>query len=124
MTTKKQPTRRSAARTQREPAMDAPIGQDMIGQRVIARGKDSGAFAGLLVRREGQSAEIADCRRLWYWDGAASLSEIAAKGVSRPRQCKFPAPVERECIFDLIELIPQTEPASTSIARVPAWTAH
>lgn len=122
MAQKKNPAGRHARKPTR--ATPGSIGGDLIGHRVLARGKDSGAFAGILVRRDGQAVELAECRRLWYWDGAASLSELSAKGVSKPQNCKFPAPVRREFIFDLIEMIPEEAAASKSIAEVPVWTAH
>ena len=38
---------------------------------VVVRSRDAGAFLGRLVRRNGSEVELADARRLWYWDGAA-----------------------------------------------------
>jgi hypothetical protein len=49
----------------------------MKGKYVIVRGDRSGVFAGVLAKHEGQFVELTDCRRLWYWDGAASISQIA-----------------------------------------------
>lgn len=36
---------------------------------------------------------LKNARRLWYWDGAASISQIAVDGVSKPENCKFPESV-------------------------------
>jgi hypothetical protein len=51
---------------------------------VIVRTYSAGAFAANLVSRDGKEAKLANARRLWYWDGAASLSQIAVSGVSKP----------------------------------------
>ena len=64
---------------------------------------------------------MTDARRLWYWDGAASLSQLAIDGVSKPKTCKFPAPVAEILLTEAIEIIPTTEASQESIARVKVW---
>lgn len=41
---------------------------------VICRTYSAGVFAGYLESRNGQEVVMRNARRLWYWDGAASLS--------------------------------------------------
>ena len=55
------------------------INQD--GKRVLVRANSAGAHYGTLVHRDGQEVHLTDARRIWNWNGALSLSEIAAKGV-------------------------------------------
>ena len=55
----------------------------MIGKHCIVRTQSAGVFAGTLQSREGQEVTLTDARRLWYWDGAASLSQLAVSGVSK-----------------------------------------
>lgn len=43
----------------------------------IVRGKDSGVFFGEIAERNGQEVLMKNVRRLWYWDGAASISQLA-----------------------------------------------
>ena len=62
---------------------------------VIVRTHSAGVFAGNLESRKGKEVVMTDARRIWYWDGAASLSELAMLGTSAPENCKFPAPVKR-----------------------------
>jgi hypothetical protein len=95
-------------------------------QYVIVRSYDAGAFAGELKEhdRVTRHAVLANARRLWYWSGAASLSELSQKGVSNPNGCKFPAEVPEQLIANVIEVIPCTEAARESIAKVPLWTKH
>ena len=90
-------------------------------QRYIIRGDRSGVFFGEIAERNGQEVTIRNCRRLWWWDGAASLSQLAAEGVKRPNECKFTVTVDALTILDAIELIPCTEAACASIDGVPAW---
>lgn len=93
----------------------------MNGKYVIVRGDRSGVFAGVLVSNEGQKVVLKDCRRLWYWAGAASISQIAKNGVKSPRSCKFTVTVEEIAILDAIEIIPTTADAEASIKAVPEW---
>ena len=95
-----------------------------IGKHVIVRTYSAGVFAGTLDAVEDNVVRLKDVRRLWYWDGASSLSELAGKGTSRPVKCKFAAAVEEITAREWIEIIPTTEAARKSIEEVPAWTQH
>ncbi len=94
-----------------------------IGDYVIARAHSAGVFAGTLVARNGQEVTLHDARRLWYWEGAASLSELAVRGVKYPEKCKFPVPVPEVVLTEVIELLAVTEEARKSIQAVPEWRA-
>lgn len=91
------------------------------GKYVIVRGDRSGVFAGTLKAKEGREVELTDCRRIWYWDGAASISQLAVDGTSEADSCKFPVPVASIVITDVIEIIPCTEKAEASIKAVKEW---
>lgn len=93
----------------------------MIGKICVVRTYSAGVFFGELAERNGKEALVRNARRLWYWDGAASLSQIAIDGVSKPQNCKFPAPVDEVLLTEVIEIIPATEAAIASIAAVPVW---
>lgn len=92
-----------------------------MGQYYIFRCKEAGVFFGHLKHRSGDEATITDVRRIWYWDGAASLSQLAMEGVSKPRTCKFSVTVPEMTVLGLIEIIPCTEAAANSVLGVPAW---
>lgn len=97
----------------------------MIGKYVLVRGDRSGIFVGTLEKQEGADGRqltMRNVRRLWYWDGAASISQIAKYGVSKPGNCKFPVEVELIKILDAIEIIECSEEARKSIKEVPIWS--
>ena len=50
---------------------------------VICRTYSAGVFAGFLESREGKEVVLTKARRLWYWDGAASLSQLAMEGTKK-----------------------------------------
>ena len=88
---------------------------------VLIRSYDAGCFAGYLVKKEGREVTIRKARRLWYWDGAASLSQLAMEGVSKPDNCKFPCEVNKITLTEAIEVIPVSEKAKASIESVKVW---
>ena len=92
-----------------------------IGKKVLIRGDRSGVEFGTLVAHNGQEVTLHNARRIWYWDGADSLSQLAVDGTSNPSKCKFTVAVESITILDAIEIIPCTDKAIESIEGVPAW---
>jgi len=89
---------------------------------VIVRTYSAGVFAGFLDKRSGQEAALLNARRLWYWDGAASLSQLAIDGTSKPENCKFPTEVGKVVLTNVIEVLDVTEKARLSIAGVAVWS--
>ena len=51
---------------------------------VIVRTYSAGVFAGYLESRVDREAVLRNARRIWYWDGAASLSQLAMEGTKKP----------------------------------------
>ena len=88
---------------------------------VIVRTYSAGVFAGTLVSRDGKEVQLADARRLWYWAGSASLSQLAVDGTSKPTECKFPIAVPSVTLTEAIEILDVTPKAETSIKGVPVW---
>lgn len=91
------------------------------GDYIICRTYSAGVFAGTLVSRKGQEVELKNARRLWYWDGAASLSQLSQEGVKKPEDCKFPCEVPTVILTQAIELLPVSKQARQSIAGVAVW---
>lgn len=92
-----------------------------INKKVIIRGDRSGVEFGTLVAQNGQEVTLHNARRLWYWDGAASLSQLAKDGTDCPEKCKFTVTVNSITILDAIEIIPCTDKAIKSIEKVRVW---
>ncbi len=93
----------------------------MKGTKVIVRGDRSGVFFGTLSERNGREVKLINCRRLWYWAGAASISQLAAEGTMCPNQCKFTMYVDEIEILDAIEIIPCSDRSIKSIEGVDVW---
>lgn len=88
---------------------------------VIVRTYSAGVFAGYLESRISQEVVLRMARRIWYWDGAASLSQLAMTGTTKPQNCKFPEEVDRVELLQAIEILDCTETARKSIKEVAIW---
>lgn len=91
------------------------------GRYCMVRTNSAGVFAGTIKEIEGDTAVVSGARRIWYWDGAASLSQLANSGTSKPKECRFPEEVPEVMLNGVIEIIPISEAARESIASVPVW---
>ncbi len=100
------------------------MSEDSKNRYVICRTYSAGVFAGELISRNGKEVVLKNARRIWYWEGAASLSELAEKGTSKPESCKFPCEVSQVELTEVIEILSVSEKAKASIRNVKEWSAH
>ena len=91
---------------------------------VIIRAEGAGVFAGYLESEEDDTVVLLNARRIWYWDGASSLSELATYGTAKPENCKFPCEVAKIKIFKVLEILETTEKARKSIQSVVIWAQN
>ena len=92
------------------------------GSKIIVRTYSAGVFFGNIESRNGQEVTMTNARRIWYWAGAASLSELAQRGTSKPQECKFPIAVDRVTLTQAVEILDVTPEAAASIDGVVVWT--
>jgi hypothetical protein len=111
------------ARSTASPIITAPdcVHFKFVGLYVIVRTYSAGAWAGVLVSRDGKEVELTEARRLWRWEGAASLSQMALTGPTKSAGCKFPAPVN-VILTEAIEIMPATDTARAAIEAVKVWS--
>ena len=91
------------------------------GDYVIVRTYSAGVHAGYLKSHDGQEVVLTNTRRLWYWKGAATLSQVAGAGIANPGACKFPAAIAEIKLMQAIEIIPCTNKAKDIIEGVIEW---
>jgi len=101
----------------------AEVKQMACNNYCIVRTAAAGVFAGYLTEKDGSEVTVKNARRLWYWKGAASLSQLSLDGVKYPNECKFPEAVPKATLLGVIEILPCTEAAQKSIESVPIWRA-
>jgi hypothetical protein len=99
------------------------MAQKKLSKYAIVRCQGAGVFLAQVVSRskDGMQAKLKDSRRLWYWSGAASLSQLAVEGTKKPGECKFPIAMPEQEVTGVLEIIPVTDAAKASIDAVPVW---
>lgn len=94
-----------------------------INKKCIIRTNRAGVFFATLTEFDitNRIATLTNCRRLWYWSGAASLSQLAVEGVKNPNDCKFTITVPEMQVMEVIEIIPCSDAAIANIDSVRVW---
>lgn len=87
----------------------------------MVRTYSAGVFFGEIIERTGKEIKMKTARRVWYWAGAASLSQLAVDGTTLPKKCQFPCSVPEIILTEVIEIIPISKKAAKSLNEVPTW---
>lgn len=92
-------------------------------QKHILRSPEAGVFYGEMVNDIDASriVKLTNARQIWYWEGAATLMQLAKYGTKKPDACKFTVTVDEITICNVSEIIPCTEEAMASIDSVKEW---
>lgn len=90
---------------------------------VLIRTYAMGVHAGELVEKSETRVVLKNTRRIWYWAGAASLSQLALEGTKKPDECKFSVelPLIEITSPQGMEIIPVSDAARESITSVKVW---
>lgn len=88
---------------------------------VLVRTYSASVFTGYLESRDEKEVVLRNARRIYYWEGAATLSQLSMEGTSKPENCKFPCEVDKVILTEAIEIIPMTEKAKDSVKAVKVW---
>ena len=91
-------------------------------QFVVVRSTTASPFFGYLEKEDEVNKTVILCnaRRIYYWEGASTLSQLAESGTSKPDKCKFPAAVKVK-ISNVHEIYYATEEARISLESVKVW---
>ncbi len=88
----------------------------------IIRTYSAGVFVGWIDRKKkGKENTIFQSRGIYYWEGAASLLQLANDGVKSPDKCKFTQIVQEIDLKEIIEIIPITSKAKKVIDTIKVW---
>lgn len=123
MTTKKNVTKKIAAKR----ARPKPAPNQWVGAYVLARCTQAGVHAGYVVSTDEYHTVLRNVRRVHYWTGAASLSEIAVYGLNPAKsgasRIAAAVPTLRLRDSDICELTVCTEAGRRSVEGMPVWRA-
>lgn len=87
----------------------------------MVRTYSAGVHCGYVKSQVGKEVVLLDSIRIWKWEGAASLSQLAMEGTNDSNNCKFGMVVSEVILTEAIEIIKMTESAKQNIQNVPSW---
>jgi len=90
----------------------------MLGKKVIVRTTNAGVHYGTLASLDGQQVVLNKARRIWYWEGAFTLSAIAVDGVSK--RSKISVAVPEILLNEAVEVIPCQPESINSLDGIEA----
>lgn len=91
----------------------------------IIRSYGAGVFAGYVKsqvsEQNGINVILINSRRIWYWSGACSLSQIATEGSKNINDCKIAVVVPEQFVANVIEIIPMSKKSFENIMGAKEW---
>ena len=94
-------------------------------QYCVIRSYGAGVFCGYVKEQKadvnGVNVTLVNSRRVWYWDGACSLSQLAVEGSKSIGNCKIAMVVPEQFVANAIEIIPMSEKAKNNIEGAVIW---
>ena len=91
----------------------------------VIRSYGAGVFCGYLKEKKselnGINVDLVNSRRIFYWSGACSLSQLALEGSKDLDNCKIAVVVPIQTVANVIEIIPMTEKATQNIQEAEVW---
>lgn len=90
-------------------------------QMYIVRTNRAGVFFGKISEEDKDAVTMTNVRKVFYWDGACAVEELALNGTAKPNQCKLTVEIEEMKIAEPIQIIPCTDKAVQSLTGVKVW---
>ena len=92
----------------------------LLNKKIIARIDRAGVFHGTLDYIDTEIIRLKDARRIYYWNGALSVTDIAAKGITGG---KVTIPVNTvEFMSDkIVELNECSDESTKAIESIKPW---
>lgn len=95
---------------------------ELINETVIARIDRAGVFMGTLAHIDSDIVRLFNVRRIYYWQGALSVTDMASNGIKSGKVTLPAAAVEFET-KNVVELVLASDEATARIKAIEPWTA-
>lgn len=94
-------------------------------QYCVIRAYGAGVFCGYVKEKKcelnGINVDLVNSRRIYYWSGACSLSQLAVDGLKDISNSKIAMVVPIQTVANVIEIIPMSQKASKQIQEASVW---
>jgi hypothetical protein len=95
-------------------------------KKFVVRSDRAGVFFGVITKTmplgDKLYVEMDECRRIHYWNGAASLTQVALDGLPKGSGSRITNPLDGACVAGVIEILPCTKKATSAIEELQPWT--
>jgi hypothetical protein len=98
------------------------IYDSVMNKKVIIRTYSAGVHYGILNKVDNDTVELLKARRIHYWNGANSLTDIALGGISDKVNSRITKKLPSIILQNVIEIIECTEVAIKDLDNFPEWT--
>lgn len=88
---------------------------------VMVRTLSAGVHFGYLKERNGKEVTLINSKRVYFWSGACSLSQLAMDGTNSPDNCKITLSVDNILLTEAIEVISMSAEAVANLYSVAEW---
>lgn len=93
----------------------------LANQTVIARIDRAGVFMGTLAHIDSDIVRLTNVRRIYYWQGALSVTDIASNGIKSGKVTK-PCDVVEFNRSGLVEINKCSDKAAKCITEIKPWS--
>ena len=90
------------------------------GEITLVRTYSAGVHFGILESHAGKNVKLKNARRLWSWQGACSLNQVAMDGVDLANS-KISVYVPQIELTEAIEIIPMSKTAGQTMMGARPW---
>ena len=98
------------------------IYDSVMSKKVIIRTYSAGVHYGILNKVDNDVVELLNARRIHYWNGANSLTDIALGGISDKVTSRITKKLPSIILQNVIEIIECTDVAIEDLDNFPEWT--
>ena len=88
---------------------------------VVVRSNMAGVYCGTLKNKNGTEVVLANARKIYSWQGAYTVEDIAVKGLNAEAS-QITVSVKEIIIDDVCQVLPTTNTAQKILTEAAAWT--
>ena len=97
------------------------MSSNLIGKKIIARIDRAGVFHGVLEHKDAETTRLSKVRRIYYWEGPISVTDMSVVGVRAGSKVTLPAMEVEFQTASVVELIACDKKASEAIEAITPW---
>lgn len=96
---------------------------NLINRFCVIRTHSAGVHFGTVAETsaDGTAVRLTNARRVHYWEGAASLSQMASEGIKNPEESRVSVALGEIILTGVIEYLPCTAISAVNLQKQPVW---